>query len=91
MNMHDSFLFKKIAERLFEMCKENHIYKITFLEVDVNYDSHVNQHSLLKHLIIEIPELVNYDTEIRVNQGNTDALIALVKTVEGDSDETLCD
>lgn len=89
--MDDSLLFKKIAERLFEMCKENQIGVITYFEVDVHSNSHVNKNSLLTHLIDEIPELVNYDTNLRINKGETEPFIAVVKKIEGVCNETVCD
>ncbi len=89
--MHDTFLFKKIADHLFEVCKENKIIKITHLEVSVHKNSHVNKKSLLKHLLDEIPELIDYDTVIIVHNGQTEELTAIINTVEGVHDETLCD
>lgn len=81
--MQDNLLFKKIANSLFETCKENHISIITFFEVDVSFNSQVDKQRLLDHLIDEIPELVNYNTKISINNGDIDTLTAIVKTVEG--------
>lgn len=76
-------LFKKIADTLFEMCKENQIGVITYFEVEVQINSQVNKQSLLNYLIDEIPELVNYDTKIKINEGKILAQTVIVKTIEG--------
>lgn len=76
-------LFNKIADTLFEMCKENQIGVITYFEVEVQIISQVNKQSLLNYLIDEIPELVNYDTKIKINESKILAQTVIVKNVEG--------
>ncbi|QVK18619.1 hypothetical protein KHQ81_02560 [Mycoplasmatota bacterium] len=75
-------LFKKIADTLFEMCKENQIGVITYFEVEIQVNSQVNKQSLLNYLIEEIPELVNYNTKIKINESKFNVQ-TVMKTVEG--------
>ncbi len=56
----------EIVEYLFETCRENNIGKIEYLEIDTN-DVNLNKEKLLNHLLNEIPELVNFNTEIKIN------------------------
>ncbi len=80
--MNDTLIFREIVNYLFEYCKENHINKITYLEVEIPITSQVNKNRLLEKLIGEIPELVNYDMIIKVNKLSEFELVT-IKAVEG--------
>ena len=86
--MYDSYLFKRIADSLIDMCAENRIKKITYLEINVHHNSHINSKSLQDYLIEEIPNLVDDDSKIVVDvEDNIEELSALILSIEGYKNE----
>lgn len=85
--MHDSYLFKRISDSLVDMCEENGVKKITFVEINVHYSSRINSKNLQDFLIAEIPTLVDENTKVVVEVVDSiEDSSALILAVEGYKD-----
>lgn len=89
--MEDNYLYKKIAEDIFEICKNNGILKVMYIEICVSENSRINENNLLNKLIDEIPELVDFDMKIKINRQLIENMQILIKTVDGIIKEKMSD
>lgn len=82
--MHDTFLFENIWDALKEISLNNNIEYITYLEVIVHTNSHVNNESLYNHLISKNSKLIDNNTVVLVKREEIEELTAIISSVEGD-------
>lgn len=83
--MHDTFLNKRIVESLLKLCEENNLSRLNKVVVVVNIDSHISENSLREHLSESCSRLVGEWTEITVEKQEAGKLIAVIKSIEGES------
>lgn len=82
--MHDTFLLNNISKSLKEICDKSKIRKIYRLTVIVNYNSHVNEENLLKHLRQNNATLLGDDFRLKVKKEDIEDQTAVIHTIQGE-------
>ncbi len=81
--MKANYLYKKIAEDIFEICKTDGIVKVMYIEICISEERRISEKKLLNILLEEIPELVGLDTLIKINRQILDSIPFLILDVDG--------
>ncbi|WMJ80206.1 hypothetical protein RBU49_15485 [Clostridium sp. MB40-C1] len=82
--MHDSFLMQNISKGINEVCRKNNLKKVTLIDISVGFSSHITEKNLLEHLVDLNSEVVDENTQVKVNYEDMPELMAVIKKVEGE-------
>ncbi|PKM51890.1 MAG: hypothetical protein CVV02_04575 [Firmicutes bacterium HGW-Firmicutes-7] len=82
--MHDTFLFENIKKAVFTLCENNAIKRLTYINVSVYVESHVNEVALYNKLKDSNSNLIGDWTKVAVEHNNPKRLTATINQIEGD-------
>ncbi|WP_461207224.1 hypothetical protein [Clostridium sp. DL1XJH146] len=80
----NDLLFQKIIDSLEEICAEKEISKINKLHVTVNKNSSITLDSLKEEMYTNIPQLLNNQLMIIVDNLDIGGIPAIINSIEGE-------
>ncbi|MEA4973985.1 MAG: hypothetical protein VB119_12565 [Candidatus Metalachnospira sp.] len=85
--MHDTHLIEKIYQSIVILCKQNGIFRVNEIDIEVDEGSHIEAPHLLGHLKDRDSEMFGDWTVIHVEHKPYDKLTAVIKSIDGDGRE----
>ena len=85
--MHDTHLIEKIYQSIAVLCKQNGIFKVNEIEIEVDEGSHIEGPHLLSHLMDRDSEMFGNWTSVNIQRKPYEKLTAVIKRIDGDGCE----
>lgn len=82
--MHDSLLFEKTYQAVYELSKHNSIRRVSEVKIIVSMDSHFDSPHMLGHLIERDNILFGDWTNVIVEKRDIEKLTALIENIIGE-------
>lgn len=85
--MHDTHLIEKIYQSIIILCKQNGIFKINEINIEVDEGSHIDGPHLLSHLQDRDSAMFGDWTVINIEHKPYEKLTAVIKSIDGNACE----
>ncbi len=81
--MHDTHLIEKTYHSIAALCRQNGIYRVNELQIEVDEESHIEGEHLLSHLIDRDSAMFGDWTTVHVEHKPYERLTAIIKSIDG--------